>query len=106
MSKEIKLLPCPFCGGEAEIRHYEDYTKDFASVYKYYVECTECKAQSNMKANTEDIIKDWNTRKPIDRIVNQLEESVAYYKKYGDSDGLQYTAYESAIEIVKAGGVE
>lgn len=60
---DIMLLPCPFCSGKAEIRHYEDYTKDFASVYKYYVECTECKAQSNMKANTEDIIKDWNTRK-------------------------------------------
>ena len=74
MNSEIKLLPCPFCGGEAEIRHYEDYTKDFASVYKYYVECTECKAQSNMKANMEDIIKDWNTRKPMDRIVEKLEE--------------------------------
>ena len=56
------LKPCPFCGGEAELRHYEDFTKDFSSVYKFYVECNECEAQTKPIANVENAVSAWNTR--------------------------------------------
>ena len=36
-----KLMPCPFCGGEATIYHSDSKYGDF-----YYVQCIFCKAQS------------------------------------------------------------
>ena len=69
------LLKCPFCGGEAKLRHYEDIKKDFVSVYQYYIECTNCKTQSGWKANVEDAESAWNTRKPMETVVAELSET-------------------------------
>lgn len=51
MTTEIKLLPCPFCGGEAELDEY---------CGKYVVFCTNEKCNWH---NTEaEAIEAWNTR--------------------------------------------
>lgn len=61
MSKELKC--CPFCGGEAEIRH---------SVLWYWIQCKICGVTSKDSANKDLVIEQWNTRKPIDRIVENV----------------------------------
>lgn len=48
--KNIKLLSCPFCGGEAR--------GDNAEVY-----CLECGA--SIAQTDEDAITQWNRRKPV-----------------------------------------
>lgn len=62
-----KLLPCPFCGGEAEISLY---------LGNYGVACTECMgAIFPARGMTKgEAIKAWNTRKPMERILERLEE--------------------------------
>lgn len=40
---EIKLKPCPFCGGKAEIKRYVGFAFEQA-----YVECTSCEVQTKM----------------------------------------------------------
>ena len=66
-----ELKRCPFCGGEAKI------DKTIANTVS--VECTVCHASSRMILCTEgDIeqkaIEAWNTRIPMQNIVERLEE--------------------------------
>ena len=99
------LLRCPFCGGEAKI------DKTIANTVS--VECTVCHASSRMILCTEgDIeqkaIEAWNTRKPMQNIVERLEETKT--KSY--VTGITSNPYEfgachamnDAIKIVKEEG--
>lgn len=52
-----------FFGGEAELRHYEDFNKDFSSVYKFYIQCNVCEAQSKTTSSVEKAKILWNERK-------------------------------------------
>ena len=98
---EIKLLPCPFCGGEAKICD-EDFLKG------RFVFCTECGIQTKLyvRGNTiEQSVSAWNTRKPMERIVERLEESADQCIKIGDVYG--FSATNEAISVVKEeGGIE
>ncbi len=98
--REVKLRNCPCCGGKANLRIYEDFTIDFHSVYKYYVQCNECEMQSSMTANMDKAINEWNARKPMDDIVERLEE-------FYDENEFEINSgfIETCIDIVK-GGVE
>lgn len=50
---EVKLKPCPFCGGEAEI----------IDVYgEYGVMCKECNAGTESAGTMDDAAKIWNER--------------------------------------------
>lgn len=86
---EIKLLPCPFCGGEA----LECKTK---------VICSKCTCTVYGR-NIDIARKLWNTRKPLERIIEKLENLRAKPTE---------TVYDtvligSVIEIVKeVGGIE
>ena len=103
---EIKLLKCPFCGGEAKI--------DKTITNTVSVECTVCHASSRIILCTEgDIeqkaIKVWNTRKPMENIVERLgnkhNESTINYHNLKDASCLgERHAYRNAIEIVKEEG--
>ena len=72
---EIKLLPCPFCGWEAHIEEHKFWngrTKSF-TVGTYGVRCLKCGASGTQFHKTkEEAIELWNTRKPIERIVERL----------------------------------
>lgn len=54
MSDKTTLLPCPFCGGEAEIERY---------TIKPYVACMKCGCSMPDRHQTaEQAIEAWNTR--------------------------------------------
>ncbi len=71
---EIKLKPCPFCGGEAII--YENDEDD-----EYMIGCKNCCAAEPMTewASKENAIAQWNTRKPVERVLGRLEEEKEKY---------------------------
>ena len=50
----IKLLPCPFCGGEAELTGFE--------APEYWVWCPNCKASTDAHTGKQSAINAWNTR--------------------------------------------
>lgn len=90
-----KLLPCPFCGGEA--KYIED--KDF--FISRFVTCTKCGIETRRNYLRKDLaIKDWNTRKPMERILEQLEK----LKTNAFDD--EVVVLNDAIEIVRKGSVD
>ena len=110
-----KLLECPFCGGEAFVdthKFWDVEAKDF-TVKTYGVRCYECQAGTMQYFRTEeDAIKQWNTRKPLERIVEQLEERHKFYEnRFAEMSGTDrdiedwgsIKSYADAIEIVKGG---
>lgn len=116
---EVKLRNCPCCGGKAFVnarRYWDEKAKDF-TVYTYGVTCYDCQTGTwPYYRKEEDAIERWNTRKPIDNIVERLEEHKSYnqmmlkkFPKMGTIENAIYKTqrdtYENAIEIVK-GGVE
>ena len=102
-----KLLPCPFCGSDRlYIAERKYFGRKFASV-----NCIECHiSQTGDGFETrEEAIKHWNTRKPMERILEQLEEESDFFG--GEPMGSLQKAYyckgiEKAIEIVRNGGKE
>ena len=109
MASDIKLLPCPFCGGEARYMEIKDF------FIQRFVTCTKCGIETPRNClNRKDAIKRWNTRKPMDRIVEQLEEHRAnfdcrsckqfYDEKERCSGDCTDALIDNLIEIVKAGG--
>ena len=101
---EIKLLPCPFCGGEAKIESISNSIGDILLV-GYKVKCTQCYASTlpnNYTGDKQEAIKRWNTRKPMERIAEQIE-----FLEHRTIDGVPYVNMNDAIEIVKEeGGIE
>lgn len=51
---EIKLKPCPFCGGKAEL--FQDY------MGWYVIECTACGNGTLHFANSDGAVNAWNRR--------------------------------------------
>jgi Lar family restriction alleviation protein len=111
MKMQNKLLPCPFCGGEAFVdthKFWDEKAKDF-TVVTYGCACHQCGAKSWQHSRTEEeAIKHWNTRKPMERIMEQLEDKKVEYLEgfrihkedelYGIACG-----FGDAINIVKGG---
>lgn len=105
MSK-TKLLPCPFCGGEAEmvVAHHV-FEKPCVVICKDK-HCGVSKG--NFSKTKEEAINAWNNRKPVDDVLERME-MMKEYEKNGDCPkdgmcdhhncGVCYT--NSAIEIVK-----
>lgn len=93
---EIKLKPCPFCGGEAKIS-----TCDWGySVKEYWCYCSSCGCETQKYHSKEDAIVQWNTRTSMANIVEKLEENSQYCVPLG---GQSFTGIklETAINIVK-----
>ena len=92
MSK-IKLLPCPFCGGEMEEPNNTSCVQ--GDTWLWSTECTNCGFMIEDR-HKEILIARVNNRKPIQRIIEKLEE-----KALGGIGHPQWIPLESAIEIVK-----
>ena len=95
-----ELKCCPFCGGEATLKR--DQKDDFVewSIGCYNRGCV-CSAHTYCYDNKDDAIRDWNTRKPMDNIVEKLEEES--YETTDTVCGGRFKAIRlsSAINIVK-----
>lgn len=59
--KELVLKPCPFCGGDVELRDKFDKSDETT-----FIHCTKCHMwfeKFNWRAyDKKDIIEEWNTR--------------------------------------------
>ena len=101
---EIKLKRCPFCGGEATLCKIKD--ADLWLVKCWNRGC-EMRPRTNEKETKEEAITIWNTRKPIQDIVERLK-SLYLVNPYPNefSNGRDY-ANNRAIEIVEeVGGID
>lgn len=90
-----KLKPCPFCGGNAKVRE-TGYRKWDGSHRRFYIVECECCTVNIENDKKEEAITSWNTRKPMDRIVEQLEKlrQEYPYKVVGEYD--TYSTYNEA----------
>lgn len=96
MSNETKLLPCPFCGGEAYKKISFPVDRDGLEMNMFRVGCEPCEIEFSYLWDEEKAIEAWNTRKPIDRIVERLEEL-----KASATWDIKQMILKDAIEIVK-----
>lgn len=103
-----RLKPCPFCGGKAEVQQIPEATFD-----KFVVTCKSRKCcafyigycDEGLYYTKTEAIKAWNTRRPMDRIVEQLAESSKNFcREYALFEDENVLYLPDAIEIVKAGG--
>ena len=87
-TSDMRLKNCPFCGGEAE----------FATKDENWIWCKKCGAESNYFEQTEEAIKAWNTRKPLEQIEQRLkteemeiEDAIQslYIEMYRNKDALE-----------------
>ena len=60
-SKEVELLPCPFCGGKPGI----------ANALKVIINCWDCDASVSHK-NPDEAIAKWENRKYKPRLITEL----------------------------------
>lgn len=84
--KKPELLPCPFCGGEAEViinKSKEGQTSD--------VHCSLCSCRKvllkhpSYEGNIEqDAIDNWNTRTPIENDEAIIIETIRRWKEKSD----------------------
>lgn len=96
---EVKLLPCPFCGGEARISVDTDAISDSKGrTWAFTVVCESCCATSGLCYSTDMAVDAWNTRKPMNDIVEQLEEERSIFNNPDWN-----VAMNKAIKIVKGG---
>lgn len=99
---EIKLLPCPFCGGEAKIRSRKSIYNSERTLWSIW--CVGCGVgRGDIFAefyDKENAIDWWNTRKPMQEIKNKLEEQLIEVEKVINGcafKGLPY--YDSAKDF-------
>lgn len=59
MTDELKPLPCPFCGGNAELNEWPEPFKPARSTL-WSVRC--CKVETDWEETAEAAIAAWNTR--------------------------------------------
>lgn len=91
-----RLKPCPFCGGELKKDRWGFYVHGRNACI---LTCFEVEPE-------EEEIEKWNTRKPMDRIVEELGSQCSKTVSMGRMDGKTLTAgfnlgILNAIEIVK-----
>ena len=100
-----KLKPCPFCGGEAFTMAYLDEDEFLIKKeYKYSVICRKCHAESRCSPIKEEAIEAWNTRKPMDKVVERLTDAAKSGEVIMDSGVRRVSCFvqiNDAIEIMK-----
>ena len=86
---ENRLKPCPFCGGKA----------GFGSLTETWIECKKCRFETPYTLDVKQLIKRWNTRKPIEDIIEEIA-------RRDTTDGtVKAFSGKEVIEIIKNGGL-
>lgn len=97
-----QLKKCPFCGGEATFSNGMDNTSA-------RIRCTKCRCKMEVFGESafERAREEWNTRKPMERILERLENNSEWTEPTYDIDGYcnddsyDVVMLDTAIEIVK-----
>ena len=91
---------CPCCNSE-DISVGSVVVLD---IEELYIKCNSCglKFQIRKEYGWEELLKRWNTRKPMERIVERLEEATFPHKFGGEVEMM--ILKNKAIEIVKEEG--
>ena len=108
---EMKLKPCPFCGEEAEF--YRTPIKSNGGwCDSVVVRCKACEARTNRvlynakkHPNDEEYgeaVEAWNTRKPVERILERLEDASYWTPSTYDADGYCNDDSEEVIDLYEA----
>lgn len=88
-----ELLKCPFCGGDAYLANDDGN----------WISCRVCGAESNYFESRYETIEAWNTRKPVQDVLERLENAkVPIFDDY-EEEYIDMVYLEEAIEIVKEG---
>ena len=98
-----RLIPCPFCGMTVMA------IRNRGGVLPFSVECGryECNAMTKYFPTEAEAIAAWNTRKPMEQIVERLENASYMTECTFDEDGwsnndnYEVVLLDKAIEIVK-----
>lgn len=107
-TSDKRLLPCPFCGSD-NVGIWHNYMLR----HRFEVHCYDCHFGLAQSDTEEKAIKAWNTRKPMERILERLEEMKMRYfltiANTGDEklDAIYEeigNAIDKAIEITKEEG--
>ena len=107
-----ELKRCPFCGGD-NVGIWCNHPVSPLIEESYEAHCYDCHFGLHPVGEREEAIKAWNTRKPMDRIVERLEEQQKLYEKAREATGwipdkANYSgfskAFEKVITIVKEEG--
>lgn len=113
MSTDI-IKKCPFCGGEAEF-HRTPVKSNGGWCDGVVVRCKVCEARTNMvlydakkhpnDEEYDEALKAWNTRKPLERVIERLEECSKEHFNYWDEFDDEYSfgamnAYMNSIAII------
>ena len=104
-----ELRNCPFCGGEARINSDPEAVRDTEGhLWAFTVGCSKCCATSGLCCSPDKAIEAWNTRKPEEAVVAELENLKGEYEHHcihgawqrGAIQGAK-TALSKAISIVR-----
>ena len=91
------LRKCPFCGGKAKVCDDIEYT-----VGGYWVECKDCHIQTPSKIKgKEAVINYWNTRKPMEAVVAELEKKSEEYNEKADRYSVHEDYFMRYLSIAK-----
>jgi len=102
---DVKLLPCPFRGGEIKLDEDDFYMFCCDTCGAGITFAHELEDGTAEDCTKEESIESWNTRKPMERIVEQLEDiSKVYCEEYHQQEGILWL--QDAVEIVKRGGAD
>lgn len=99
---DIELKPCPFCGGEAVV-HVNDGVRAV---------CRDCGASSKGLVDgysqgrpngsaIKGVVKAWNTRKPMERIVEQIVEQKQIVEKMKELFALNQKMNQELLQAKK-----
>jgi hypothetical protein len=86
MSDDVELLPCPFCGGRAALRHEDDAWTPECLMEKQLPEREHGYIDFPWYWEKADAVKAWNTRHPAPLVWSSERPKVAgwYWVRFAD----------------------
>lgn len=98
MTEEIQLLPCPFCGGEAELIQDFNHPSRPAAI-AWQVDCVECWIETLYHNTPEEAAAFWNTRHvpPFTPALPPTEAFAQLREKFGEQ------FYDSVLNPIDSG---
>ena len=101
-----RLRECPFCGEKVKLL----ISRNSEGKVQYRIRChnidCDVRPSTSWFVCKEEVIERWNRRKPIDRIVEELEtwaksSERLYFEYYEEECYGAWRSYNNAIKIVK-----